>query len=742
MNKQIIRKFITNLYKWQWQSLLLLLVAFTHYLMAFQFGDKSGVIDTWWINAVLDIGYIIPGSLIVSIILNKIFQSKNIAFCENLVGNEGYKPAIDGLRAIAVLVVIFYHAGFKLFSGGFIGVDVFFVISGYLITGHILSQLQKGNFTFSAFYEKRIRRILPALSVTLLATIIIGSWMFDTKMMQEMAWSGVAAITSWANILFMSQSGYFNADSHTKLLLHTWSLSIEEQFYFLLPLYLFGLHKFIPNQYKRANSVISIAFIIFMVSAINTFTNQESAFYSIQSRAWELLTGALINYLPKVHLTTKKLLWYSITALGLILLPVIFYSTATPFPGFAALPPVLGTAFLIYSIGENKTIVQRILKLPAFTFIGRISYSLYLWHWPLLVLYRFYNIYPFGWQEYGLWLIVTFCVSTLSWQFIETPFRSRNFITKPYVFGYGLSTIILLGAGCFLVYQNTQLIQKFLRPNVIYPDEKVWDSDFEKWKNCVLPIGEFNINEVNLCVIGDKNIKPSFLLIGDSHAQVLAQGVAKIASQYGRSGLLLVTPGRPPFFEVTSTSVKRAVVTKGHITDLILGYPIEFVIISSYWTAAYEGCDLKTTGKDELFVDLFFDKCQQSKYLFTKGVIDLAEYFEKNKIKLNIVTQIPSYSFNVPNRVISTLFRGLDVEQTCDIRYNDFTASTKSVSEIFNQLVSSYPEVTLIHPEKILCDGFSCFSTLNNKPLYRDGDHLSTTGSIYISELFLPAFQN
>lgn len=740
MTKQNINNIFTNLTKWPGLLSILVLVGFANYILAFQFGDKSGSIDTWWINAAFDTAYILLSTALISILINKYLQRTKFDLCENLTGNEGYKPAIDGLRAIAVLVVVFYHAGFKGFSGGFIGVDVFFVISGYLITGHILNQLQKGKFTFSGFYEKRIRRILPALSVTLLITIGIGSWMFSPEMMQEMAWSGVAAITSWANLLFLSQSGYFNADSHTKLLLHTWSLSVEEQFYFLLPLFLFGLNKFFADRNKRASSILSITIASFLFSAIATFTQPDSAFYSIQFRAWELLFGSVINYLPKSQISAKKFLRLSIGAFGLILLPVFLYTANTPFPGLASLPPVLGTTFLIYTIGSAETIVQRTLKLPFFTFVGKISYSLYLWHWPLLLLFQYY-LYRFGWQEYILWLIVTLLISTLSWRFVETPFRSRTFISKPFVFRLGLSTIILLATGFYFVNQNTEQIQKAYHPNVTYPDKKVWDSGFVKWEKCILPLGEFNIDEIDLCIIGNENIEPTFLLIGDSHAQVVTQGLDKVATQFGRSGLLLVTTGHPPIFDVAKASDRRAVITKEHITNLLRSYPIDSVLISSFWITYWNECDLKPVVNNFLDEILVFDKCERTRGLIQTGMVDIVNFFVENQIKPIIITQIPTYPFEVPNCVSSAIYQGFDAQVTCNLSFKSFVSATAPLNKIFESLVESYPTLYLIHPEDKLCDGVSCFSVVSNLPLYRDKSHLSTYGSLYLSDLFVPIFQ-
>ena len=742
MQKQSHKKILAIILSWQSMLSVLFLTALTHYLAAYQLGNKYGVLEQWWFNAVFYIAYILAGFGLFATLFNKVLHKANLDLGENLTTNEGYKPVIDGLRAIAVLVVVFYHAGFKAFPGGFIGVDVFFVISGYLITGHILNQLQKGTFTFSGFYEKRIRRILPALAVMLLVIVAMGSWLFEPLRMQEMAWSGVAAITSWANLLFLSQSDYFGVVSHLKPLLHTWSLAIEEQFYFLLPLLLFTLNKLVPNRFQRAFSMLLLTLTLLAISTVFTLTDQRTAFYSIQFRAWELLFGAVINYLPKSQLTGKKYLVYSITALSLILLPVFFYSDTTPFPGLAALPPVLGTAFLIYTIGTSETIVQRVLKLPFFTFLGKISYSLYLWHWPFLVLFRFYNIYPFGWLEYSLWLFVTLVVSTLSWRFIETPFRSRVFISKQMVFGLGFSTIALLAAGFYFVNQNGEFIQKNTHPNVSLPNAKAWNYDWDKWKDCDLPRGDFDVDQVDLCVIGDKTVDPSFLLIGDSHAQVLSQGMDKIANQVGRSGLLIVTTGRPPFFGINKSGGRLSLITKKYITDLLNHYPIEFVVMSSFWSAHYSECYLapvKTTSEDEFFV---LDKCARTRDLYKTGIEDMVEFYTAQKVKLNIVTQIPNFPYDVPNCVRSALYRGLDVKATCDLKYSDFVASVEPVDLIFNDLVSSYPSITLLHPEEVLCDNVTCLSTLNDDLLYFDDDHLSTKGSLYISDLFAPVFQN
>jgi len=289
-----------------------------------------------------------------------------------------YRPEIDGLRALAVLMVICFHAKSYFFNGGFVGVDVFFVISGYLITSILIKEIDQGHFSLIKFYERRARRILPALFFV--ATISIPlAWIFMTPAdMLNFSKSLIAIPTFLSNIFFLKHSGYFDLNSELKPLIHTWSLAIEEQFYIVFPLFLFLISKY-------CKKIIPLIFIF--IIAVSLFIAQyklhlfqEKVFYLLPYRAWELILGSLIafskknKYYPKSNLVNQLT---SLLGLMLILLPGVFFSELTPFPGLNAIPPTFGTAMILLSLHE-KTLISKILQQKILVGIGLISYSLYL----------------------------------------------------------------------------------------------------------------------------------------------------------------------------------------------------------------------------------------------------------------------------------------------------------------------------------------------------------------------------
>ncbi len=335
-----------------------------------------------------------------------------------------YRPDIDGLRALAVVLVVAFHLDVPLCHGGFVGVDVFFVISGYLITGIIAKEIAAGRFSIAGFYERRARRILPALFGVLVAATLLSTHYLLPDELISYAKTMLAATFSYSNLYFKSTADYFDAPSHTKPLLHTWSLAVEEQFYIFLPVLLYLLSRRLPKY--RVAFLWVVAAVSLGYSTWAAFYSPDSAFYLLTSRAWELLAGSLLALQPypaRRRWMRETMGW---VGLGLILLASNRYTSGTPFPGAAAALPVVG-AVLIVSAGRHQaTVVGRLFSLAPVRFVGRISYSVYLWHWPLIVFTKmgFLAFLPrtrFGYA--GSILGLSLVLGAASWRFIEQPFR-------------------------------------------------------------------------------------------------------------------------------------------------------------------------------------------------------------------------------------------------------------------------------------------------------------------------------
>jgi peptidoglycan/LPS O-acetylase OafA/YrhL len=345
-----------------------------------------------------------------------------------------YRPEVDGLRAIAVIPVIFFHMGRGsdgqwLLPGGFLGVDVFFVISGYLITRILLADLQAGQFSLAAFYQRRARRILPALFLVLAACLPFAWLWMDAPDLQRLGWGLGAVALFLSNILYWTRAGYFGAASETDPLVHTWSLAVEEQFYMLFPLLLLILWRLRPGATSPALLAIAVMSFCF---AIGT-ENQHTAFYWLHTRAWELLAGALLaaNSGRIVNLPFHKPLSAVAPSAGLaaIFLPFFLLDHRSDVPGWAALPTVLGTLAVLAFAGGNDA-GSRLLKWRPVVAIGLISYSLYLWHQPLFAFLRLYRLdAPTLGHYLGMAGVAVLCAG-LSYRLVETPFRNRGRISR------------------------------------------------------------------------------------------------------------------------------------------------------------------------------------------------------------------------------------------------------------------------------------------------------------------------
>lgn len=370
-----------------------------------------------------------------------------------------YRREIDGLRALAVIPVVFFHAGFEMFKGGFVGVDVFFVISGFLITSIILGDLKAGKFSLIGFYDRRIRRILPALFLVLMVSLAAACfWMFPYELV-DFAKSLLATIFFGSNIFFWQNSGYFDSASELKPLLHTWSLAVEEQYYFFLPILMIFFWKMYRQKwlipFLAATTLIS--FYISQWTAINKPT---SAFFLLPSRGWEILIGALVALImehPKWGIIFKKcsgILGTAVSALGLILIvaSVVQFDQHSAWPGVNALVPTFGTA-LVLAASPEKNLVSKLLGSRLLVGIGLLSYSIYLWHQPILAFVRLVMGEDLSTLSKIGTLSVLPILSYFSWRFVENPFRSEKSVKAAGIITGSAATFLVI-ISFFLLYSR------------------------------------------------------------------------------------------------------------------------------------------------------------------------------------------------------------------------------------------------------------------------------------------------
>ena len=462
-----------------------------------------------------------------------------------------YRADIDGLRAISVLSVLAFHLGVSRAPGGFIGVDVFFVISGFLITSLIAGDLEQSRFSLRRFYERRIRRIAPALAVVLAATTAGAAWLLFPAPFRDYGQSLVAATLSASNIYFWQTSNYFSAPAGALPLLHTWSLAVEEQFYLVFPLLLAWLYKL--RRLARVAAIAAIVAASFAYSVVLTARDPVAAFYLPQSRAWELGLGALLalNVVPAPTASWARSI---LGGGGLVMIgaSVLTLDADAPFPGVAALAPCLGAALVIHAGRGGEGLVQRLLALRPLAFIGLISYSLYLWHWPVIVLAKAATgANDLSHVEQVFAALLSIVLAALTWAFVEQPCR-RAPVARATVFRTaGAATAALVACAAVVVVSGgaPQRYPSDVAKLASFVDYPVRDAAFRAGA-CFIDsryrAADFDPRACLQATPGRKQV----VLMGDSHAAHLWSALAKVAAdtdvlQATASGCIPTVVARP-----------------------------------------------------------------------------------------------------------------------------------------------------------------------------------------------------
>jgi peptidoglycan/LPS O-acetylase OafA/YrhL len=457
-----------------------------------------------------------------------------------------YRADIDGLRAVAVLSVLAFHIGLSRFGGGFVGVDVFFVISGYLISSIIFAEINGSRFTISGFYERRVRRIFPALLAMLAVASVVAVVYLLPGELVDYAKSTLAATGSASNLYFWWHSGYFTSPI-SKPLLHTWSLAVEEQFYISFPLFLLLVRRFFPQRLRTAVLVLFVASLVTSCAVVSR--NPETAFYMPYTRAWELLLGTILSLgiFPRLGSAWLRNM-ATLGGMGMIMWSVLFYSKDTLFPGLSAVVPCAGSALIIWAGEAGASLVGSVLSWRPMVFVGLISYSLYLWHWPVIVLHQMgvlIGLSSISMGEHSVLLsghrldmlievALSFLLGILSWRFVERPFRNGplRLSRRPLFALTGGAIIVLMGFASWTV-----LAQGFRGR---FPDKALQvasalgaeEEDRSVRTGVCFITTEFHFEKYSYdtCLREDKN-KKNYLLLGDSHSAMLWSALSSSLQQ-------------------------------------------------------------------------------------------------------------------------------------------------------------------------------------------------------------------
>lgn len=627
---------------------------------------------------------------------------------------------IDGLRAIAVVPVVLYHAHLFRVPGGFVGVDIFFVISGYLITALILSGIEKGRFTIADFYERRARRILPALFVLLAAASVAAYLILLPHDAKEYGRSLIATIFFFSNVIFSRQAGYFDAPSEMKPLLHTWSLAVEEQFYILYPLFLFFVARYLRKRYLLA--IVSAFVLSFAVSVRQLHTDPVAAFYLAPARAWELMTGGLLalSVLPEIrHRFAASLL--GLAGLLLIVYSVCAFSADTPFPGYNALYPCVGAALIIYTGSTERSFVARLLSIKPLVFVGLISYSLYLWHWVLLVFARYYLIRPLTRIETAVVVAAAFIAAALSWRFIETPIRRRSFASRPWIFaGAALASLPIVAFG------SLAFISHGFPTRYIGQARKLVDGTDDVWKRRDQCLGK-------ICHVGAADVPESFILWGDSHAGAVAPAVEQFALAHGLSGLVAYQGACAPLLHLRRFDQRfDCEGFNQSVLDKIQAHHIRNIFLEGRWALYAEG----TRYKDEPGGPALLTPSREPEqdYAEFKRLLSLTlQRLQALNAKVIIIASTPEIGIDVPTALARQLLSGISFPVAP--QYAAFLDRQRRAFQMLSDAAQEY-SAQIVYPHQLLCNRSTCAIVKDQRPLYSDDNHLSAHGAMVLTPIF------
>lgn len=670
-----------------------------------------------------------------------------------------YRAEIDGLRALAVVPVILFHAGFEWFSGGFVGVDIFFVISGYLITTIIISEMAEGKFSIVNFYERRARRILPALFFMMFVCLPFAwFWLFPNDL-GDFGQSLIAVSTFSSNIFFWSETGYFSKAAEFKPLIHTWSLAVEEQFYILFPLFLVFIWKL---GVKWLMALLFISFVVSLgFSHWGSFNKPSVTFYFLPTRAWELLIGVFIAFnfkhgrLIKSDLTNQIL---SFMGASMVIYSIIWFDKNTPFPSLYALIPTVGAGLIIFS-GNPNTIVNKILSFQPVVFVGLISYSAYLWHQPIMA---FARIRLPG--EPSNYLLAALCLSSffvayISWIWVENPFRGDKKHTRKLVFIFSILGAVFFTLTGLTLYKVTNISPNSIPNN---PYTSLGDKISTKGSVCKAVVNE----NFSYCYFGSSKGKKSVLLYGDSHSEAISYELDRKFKEKNIRGVWvrsIVSNGFP--CETTLFTVNA----KNYNASSLSGCSNSFVSAMSYfkeaailiiinrWTLKYypvyghiesphfDNKYLKCKEADlpyREYVPISYDGVKINNFNNKKdSVNEFLKILPKDKNNI-LIFPVPEIGCDIYKLQLSHYKSTGKLMNELRFPVSEYDVRNNFIINIFEDFIlnNSSDHIKPIRTREVFCNNGiqgNCSIIVKSKSLYLDDDHLSDFGaSLIIKEVF------
>ena len=644
-----------------------------------------------------------------------------------------YRREIDGLRALAVVPVILFHAGFGFVRGGFVGVDVFFVISGYLITGIILADLASGRFSIARFYERRARRILPALFLVMAASLPFAWWWLLPSDLKEFAQSLIAIPLFVSNILFLRKSGYFDTAAELKPMLHTWSLAVEEQFYLLFPLLLMLAWRLRRNWLLAL--LLGIALASLAGAQWGTLHHPMASFFLLPTRAWELAMGASIACYrqhrgdPTNAPATAPWVTQAASLAGLILIlsSTLSYSEATPFPGLYALAPTAGAALVILH-ASPRTLVGRLLGSRPFVAVGLVSYSAYLWHQPVFALARQGASAPLGPIPMAALSLLSLGLAFLSWRLVERPFRQPGVVSQPRLLAFALAGSLLFIALGWAGTASNGFEYRIVLPQAVQDSFARTGRTGECFDK---PLVQSRPDW--LCRLGGSDHAPDFMLVGDSHAAALLGAFDAAARATGRSGVFTGAGGCPPLLGIHALRADQDERNCHALNERVFAYvrshAIGTLVLTGRWSYY---TDDGTSSRDVSYLGRSpSDPRNQttSRQAFSYGLAQTVERYAALGVRLVLIEQVPQQAYD-PQKVYRRVWASGALDQALLDRFEATRAQhlqqQSFVDGVFARLP---PQVQRVDPTDIYCPGERCLMGDAGGSFYADASHLSAHGA-------------
>jgi len=624
-----------------------------------------------------------------------------------------YRADIDGLRAIAVLLVLIFHFElFPIIKAGFLGVDIFFVISGFLITTILKNQLDTGVFSLCMFYVNRIRRLAPALLAILFMVMTAGFvWLFPTELI-ELSRQALVSQLYVANFYFWRNINYFGLGVHDVYLLHTWSLAVEEQFYLLYPACLWFLHSHLRKYFWSSIAVACL--ISFGLNVLFMDQKPEATFYLLPTRGWELLIGALLPFVASKWKTRTKSMdeMLGLLGVGLIALGAVCYRHDFRIPGYYALLPTIGAACLLLSGEKQTAIISKALSWPLIVYIGKISYSLYLVHWPLHI-FAGYLIedYSLGWRL-GMFLL-SMLLAALVYHAVEDPIRRRHRFVSSRTLLSGYATGLAATVSLFIVIYASGGLPQRLPDNVIRMANYVNDTTgpLQECEFDGKPLSGPN----SFCRIGAENQTPSWVVYGDSHAWAAYPAFDKWLRSNGQAGYFIFRNSCPPVSGVhlfgdhgTCFAFNR------EVTDFIATHDnLKNIALVSIWLQAPEG---RLSNSSQILPTR-----HESVQLFTDRFSQTLEHLHNLGRHIYVWEPVPGARKNVPRELARATLehRQADIEFTLAEYYSTYQFFFDALQKNRQWIAASFS------PSRALCGNGKCAVARNGVPLYSDNNHMT-----------------